>query len=296
MNYEHLKVFYTVGKYMSFSKAAAELYTSQPAISRIIIGIENELSCKLFNRTKSGVNFTREGKELFELIKSPFNELNRISDDLTHVDEVFTGTIHIGATVTALNCYFFNMIDIFKKKFPNIHYKIYTGSSLKMLGMLENGEVDLAFITTPFECSDKFKITKLYKINNILVGGQNYKDKYPNPIPISELVNEPFILLSEDMQFRTHIDNFLRKNKVKITPRYEADSSSIIMPMVEHNWGLAFMPEDMANDSIDKKLVYKIDLKESIPYRYVTLVSDSSKQYSTIIYQIQDFIINNTKN
>ena len=85
MNYEYLKVFYLVCEYHNFSKAAKELYTSQPAISRIISSLEAELSTKLFLRTKSGVMLTKEGERLYQMIEIPFNQLSRIEKDIREV-------------------------------------------------------------------------------------------------------------------------------------------------------------------------------------------------------------------
>ena len=71
MNYEYYKVFYLVAKRKNITKAAAELFSSQPAVSRVITNIETELNCKLFIRSKSGVVLTKEGEELFEKISEP---------------------------------------------------------------------------------------------------------------------------------------------------------------------------------------------------------------------------------
>lgn len=65
MNYEHCKIFYCVGKHKNITKAANELYSSQPAVSRAIMSLENELGCRLFIRNKNGVEFTHEGQTLF---------------------------------------------------------------------------------------------------------------------------------------------------------------------------------------------------------------------------------------
>ena len=68
MNYSYMNIFYTVATLGNISKAAEELFVSQPAISRVISVLEDEYNTKLFIRSKSGVTLTREGLNLFNMI------------------------------------------------------------------------------------------------------------------------------------------------------------------------------------------------------------------------------------
>ena len=67
MNAEYYRVFLTVGRVRSITRAAEELFTSQPAITRTIKNLENELGTKLFIRSKRGVELTREGQILYDV-------------------------------------------------------------------------------------------------------------------------------------------------------------------------------------------------------------------------------------
>ena len=107
MNYTYLNVFYTVAKLQNISKAAEELGVTQPAVSRIISNIEKEYHTKLFFRGKTGVTLTRDGQNLFEMIKGPLIELEKVSNNISGNKALDQVTIHIGATSTALYCYLF---------------------------------------------------------------------------------------------------------------------------------------------------------------------------------------------
>lgn len=82
INYEYYKIFYYVGKYKSITKAAQMLYSSQPAVTRIIQKLENELECKLFVRSQAGMDFTQEGKTLFDYVSIAYNQLERGEDEI----------------------------------------------------------------------------------------------------------------------------------------------------------------------------------------------------------------------
>ncbi len=106
MNYTYLNIFYTVATLQNISKAAEQLGVSQPAVSRIISNIEKEYHTKLFFRSKTGVSLTRDGNNLFEMIKGPLMELEKVSNNIESNNKTLDKiTIHMGATSTALYCY-----------------------------------------------------------------------------------------------------------------------------------------------------------------------------------------------
>ena len=75
MNYEYYKIFYHVAKHKNSTKAATELYSSQPAVTRALQNMEGELGCKLFIRKKTGVELTREGENLYKYAQVAFQQL-----------------------------------------------------------------------------------------------------------------------------------------------------------------------------------------------------------------------------
>ena len=295
MNYDYLKVFYEVCKYQNFSKAAKALYTSQPAISRTISIMESELNTKLFVRTKFGVALTREGKNFYEMIKNPFDQLEKVEQTIQNNPNLEESTIYLGATVTALNCFLFEFLETFHKNNPKIHYHINTGSSNSITNQLIEGKLDIAFITTPYIEQENITGYQIKKINNILIGGKKITSKIKGNVSIKDLNNYPFVLLSSDMQFREHINQFLKEQKTTINPVIEADTSAVLIPMVEHDYGLAFVPEEMAKEGLNSGKIKQINLQEQIPVRYVTMLLNEKRNNAQFVYQMKDSILKNTE-
>lgn len=291
MNYEYYKIFFAVGKYKNITRAAQELFSSQPAVTRVIHNMEAELGCQLFIRSKAGVEFTREGKELYDLIETPCNLLLRADQELYQSVGWQESTIHIGTTDTALQCFLFDFLDVYRREHPSVHFKIYTGSSSRMISKLENGEVDLVFNTTPFPNNRALSVTSVKKLSDILVGGSRYRDLSEKTVSLKDIQSHPFILLSRGMQYRQFCDDFFKKHNVHIEPALEADSSGLIVPMATHNWGLAFVTEDMAREALINSTIVKIALAEPIPYRYVTLVTDPQRPLSKSIRLMREMIM-----
>ncbi len=293
MNYTYLNIFYTVAKLQNISKAAEALGVTQPAVSRIISNIEKEYHTKLFFRSKTGVSLTRDGYNLFEMVKGPLIELEKISDNIDTNKTLEKITIHIGATSTALYCYLFKHLENdIKKLFPNVNFRIYSDSSTRLLDKVNKGSIDFAFITTPYKGSDDLEIYNIAKLNDILIAPISYKEKLKDKVSIKELNNYPFILLSKEMQFREYIDSFLNKYGINITPIYETDSSAILTPFVELGYGLTFIPDEMAEKSINEGKCYKVNIKEKLPDRFIAFAIKKDKVHNSVFEDIKNDILN----
>lgn len=292
MNYESYRIFFAVGKHKNITRAAEELFSSQPAVTRAIKNMETEFGCQLFVRSKTGVEFTKEGKKLYELIKVPCNLLMRADQELHQSAYWNSETIHIGTTDMALRCFLFDFLETFRGKCGNnINFKICTGSSSKMISRLRNGEIDLVVNTTPFFNAHPLSVTPVCKITDILVGGRIYQDLQGKQLSLRDLQNYPFILLSSDMQYRQFCDAFFDKSGVQIEPALEVDSSGLIVPMVAYNWGLAFVPEEMARKELDCGSIVKIDLAETIPLRSIVLVTDPQRPLSKAAQRMCEMVL-----
>lgn len=290
VNYEHYRVFITVGRHQNITRAAEELFSSQPAVTRIIHNMEAELGCRLFVRSKNGVEFTREGKDLYDLIAAPCNLLMRADQDLRKLIGRNEGTIHIGTTYTALQCFIFNFLDEFHRKYENINFRIYTGSSSRMIARLVRGEIDLVFNTTPFSGAESLRVTPVHPFSDVLVGGSAFAHLQGRVHPLRELQEHPFILLSRGMQYRQFCDDFFARCGVHITPSLEADSSGLIVPMVTHNWGLALVPEVMADEALRDGRLVKIAIEEKIPQRHITMVTNPQHPISNAVQLMCDMV------
>ena len=295
MNYTYLNVFYTVAKLQNISKAAKELDVTQPAVSRIISNIEKEYNAKLFFRSKTGVTLTRDGLNLFEMIKNPLIELEKVSSNLDHNKSLDKVVIHIGATSTGLYCYVFKYLEKFKQMYPNVSFRVYSNSSAKLLDMVEKGSIDMAIITTPFEGGDELDIYNIARLNDILVAPISFKEQIKEKVSLKDLCDYPFVLLSKEMQFREFIDLFIKKYNVQISAAYETDSSALLIPFVELDCGLTFIPDEMAAKSIKERKCFKVDLVEELPERYIAFAVKKDKNISGVVHDIKQKIIQTSK-
>lgn len=274
MNYEYYKIFYYVGKHKNITRAAVELYSSQPAVTRAIQNLESELGCRLFVRTKSGVEFTHEGRTLFDYVNIAHTQLIKGENEVSKAVSTENGTIYIGATVTALYGFLFNFLDEFRTKHPGIKFKINTGSSNGTIEKLKKGIVDLAFVSTPCSPSKPLNTLKIKSFGDILIAGKGLAHLQNAPFGLSDIKKYPFVSLRHSMQLRQFLDDFFAENGIAITPDIEADGADLLVPMISHNLGLGFVPQPMAEDAIGRGEVFRIPLDVALPERHICMITD----------------------
>ena len=146
INYELYRVFYEVVNSGSITHASERLNISQPAISKSIKNLEEQLGGDLFIRTQKGVVLTEEGKIFYEHIKNAINNINDAESEFTSLIKLNKGSIRIGVSTTITEKYLLPHLKEFHEQFPNISIHMYTDISNELLNKLKNGLIDLAII------------------------------------------------------------------------------------------------------------------------------------------------------
>lgn len=274
MNYEYYKIFYCVGKHKNFTRAAEELFSSQPAVTRVIKTMETDLGCQLFIRTKTGVEFTHEGELLYEYVSTACRHLIKAEEELSRSVSLECGTVYIGTTVTALNCYLFDFLNGYRQRYPKIKFKIQTSSTAKIIDLLHSGSVDMAFVTTPCNAPSPMTVTEILEFNDVLIGGKRYAHLAKQELSLDDLPQYPFITLYKKMQLRQFLDGIFYAHGLTLMPEIEADGVDLMISMVANGWGLAFAPEPMTLERRQRGELIKIPFKDNLPARKVCLIGD----------------------
>ena len=150
VNLELYKVFYTVAKCGSLTRAAEELYISQPAVSQSIKQLETQLGVSLFNRTHRGMELSAQGgKVIFDKVEAALGLFNEAQVMLSQINSSATGTIRIGASDTIFEYVLADKIVEFHEKYPAVKIELISDYSPQTLEELKNGEIDVAFVNLP---------------------------------------------------------------------------------------------------------------------------------------------------
>jgi len=293
INFEHYKIFYFAAKYGNITKAATALGSNQPNVTRIIKLLESQLNCRLFIREARGVSLTEEGKILYSHVEVAYSHLLNAQEEICRQDSQRCGTVTIGATETALHLFLLNLLHGFKLEYPAIRIKIYNQSTPETIKQLISGRFDFAVITTPFEVPKSFSSVKALDFDEILVGGTQYKNLCNTSLELENIHEYPLIGLGRESATYRFYKEFFITQGIDLEPDMEIATSDLMLPLIEKNLGIGFVPEKLAKPLLEEKKLVRIPLNCDIPSRSIQIISDKGRGKSLAADTFYKFLKNN---
>ncbi|WP_153722479.1 LysR family transcriptional regulator [Sporosarcina cascadiensis] len=268
INLEWYKVFRTVVQNESFSKAARQLFMSQPAVSQIISQLERELDTRLFNRTSKGVYLTDEGSLLFEYVNSALNLMEAGNEKLQEMKNLSAGELKIGVGDTISRYYLLPFLEAFHTNYPSIRFKIINGTTRELIAALKSGEADIAVCNFPVE-DDALEKQVCFEVQDTFVYGERFKKLFLKPVPWQELTKLPLILLEPKSNSRQYVEDFLLDKGVKIHAEFELGSHELLLEFAQINFGIACVVKEFSSDYLERGRLHEVEFLEQIPKRSI---------------------------
>lgn len=237
INLNLLKYFYEVVSVKNITKASQNLLISQPALSRAIKELEQELGTKLLERGKFGVYPTLEGELLYQHLDTIFKDFGSFLNTLDTVKNS-GGNLYIGSTTTNFLPYIEKSLNYFRNIYPNIKIHI----TLESIPVLEEqarlGKLDI-LIKNDYEYMEFFEKKFSFEIEDVFVASKKtFPELSEKVFSLSELLNYPFVLLSSITHRRRNFDNYLRSQNIKFKPDYEFNSYSLCTELIKEGFGI----------------------------------------------------------
>lgn len=277
IDFELYRIFYCVANNGNITKASEELNISQPAISKSIKNLEEQLGGQLFIRTKRGVILTEEGKEFYNYIKQAIEYINNAENKFTDLINLETGSIKIGISTTLTKEFLLPYLEKFHSLYPKIDIQIATNLTSELFLKLKNGLIDIVILNlNEKNYGNDIEIIKCRKINDCFVVNSNYKELLNKEISIKELNNYPLILQAKGSNTREFLDNFAKANNVILKPNIELASYTLVVEFAKIGWGIGYATKDYIKKQLNNKELFELKLKEKIPNRYIGIALSKS--------------------
>ena len=264
------KIFYAVAKAGNISKAAKELFISQPAISKSISKLEENLGVSLFTRNSRGVQLTVEGQVLFSHVSNAFDTLGRGENELKRIKNFNIGQIKIGVSNTLCKYILLPYLKGFIEKYPHVKITIESQSTTHTIAMLEQQHIDLGLIAEPssrkplifvpvMDIQDIFVSTKPYLDNLYLREGRN--------TDIFQTGN--ILLLDRNNMTRKYIDEYLSEHQIVPGQVLEVNTMDILIEFAKIGLGIGCVIREFVQEELDKKTLVTIPMKWPIKKRTI---------------------------
>jgi len=189
-----LQVFYTVAKRLNFTKAAAELFITQPAVTKHIRELESYFKTSLFERSgNKKIILTTAGKTLLLHVEQLFDIYRELEYDMNLLKEQYNGVLHIGASTTVAQYVIPPILAKFHQKFNDVEIQLITANTEDIEQSLLNKEIQLG-IVEGFARNPQIKYEEFLQDELVLVSGNNNKSFKKENIKPEELKNYPLLL------------------------------------------------------------------------------------------------------
>ena len=266
------RIFCTVVSSGNMSKAAKELYISQPAVSMAIRQLENRLGNPLLVRTPKGVIPTAEGKVLYTNLKQALGLIQVAQDKYFQMIDMEVGELKIGGSDTVIANFLLPYLEKYHKLYPEINIKVTNKTTYESLKLLKDGSVDVCFINLPIIEDEEFEIIECKEIQDVLISGEKYKYLVEKGIQLKEIGNYPLLLLEDLSNSRRYIDQYAKANGIQLHPILELGSSDLLVSFAKINLGLTYVIKEFTKELEGDMGVYEIPVIPAIPKRSIGMV------------------------
>jgi DNA-binding transcriptional LysR family regulator len=263
MELRQLQYMLKVAEEGSFSKAAEELYISQPSLSQYIQRLEKQVGLQLFDRTTSPLRLTYAGEVFVENAKRMLTLHHQFQLQMQEIIDFRKGRLTIGVSSLRASILFPVILPLFCRKFPGIEVVHKNGTFVELEDFVLKGVTDLSLINLPVNKKPYFIREPLFTENIVLITPRSHPlnklDITQPPWPqihFADLREEPFLLLNKGRKLRDLADQFFINSGFNPRIVFESDNPETILSLVKAGLGIAFSSDGLAKFRYSDQLAF----------------------------------------
>ncbi|NUB45017.1 LysR family transcriptional regulator [Fertoebacter nigrum] len=287
MELRQLRYFASIAQHQSFTKASEKLFIAQPALSRQIIALEDELGVKLLLRTSRGVELTDEGRRLQEMAEYVLQFIGEIKPSLASTSTGLTGTVVVGLPPSLAYLIAPALIAQVRNSFPGLTVKIIEGLSVFLSEWLEQERIDIALLTDPAPAK-LVDYRKLAEEDMVLVGTSRILAGTADTIPFRDVVQFPLAITNG---FHRVLEPWFAA--YRISPRYEVemDSIPVLKEMVLRGLYCTVFPYSMVHEEVAEGRLLAVHLTNPAIRRQITSGMNARRPISMAIRTVEGLLV-----
>ena len=289
VNLELYRVFYTVAKCGSLTKAAQELYISQPAVSQAIRQLENQLGATLFNRVHKGMELTKQGGELvFEDVSRALQLLDGVESRLSELKKSAKGTLRIGASETIFQYILADKLVKYHALYPDVKFELLSDVSPITIEQLKTDRCDVGFLNFPIPEDEGIVVRQtITLLNDVFIGGRGFERFKGRQVPLWELQSEHLLLMEPHTVARSAVDHFCTSLGIRFRPIIEVDSWGFMKKLVAEGMGIGCIPREYMQPEAGDGSIFEIEVTPAMPSRSVGVALPKN---TSISYALRAFL------
>ena len=289
VNLELYRVFYVVAKCGSLTKAAEELYISQPAVSQAIKQLETQLGGKLFNRTHQGMELTETGgKQIFDTVEKALKLFEDAESKYAELKDTATGIVRICASDTVSTHFLLPYIKEYHQKYPNVNLILQNCTSSETIELLKNNKGDIGFVNLPIDDTDINLSNTVMQLHDTFVCSDKFKELIGGAVDLKRLQDYPLLMLELSTATRQAIVSFAHSQGVHLHPEIELASLELMVELAKNGIGIACIPREFVQHELtEEKSLLEIKTNPTLPTRAIGLALPKDQ---TMTFAVKEFI------
>ena len=274
-----LKVFYTVANRLSFTKAAAELFITQPAISKHVQELEEQYKIKLFDRNGSKISLTSAGEVLLKHTKNIFEIYREIDFDMSSLINERTGILRIGASTTISQYIIPPLLARFHQRMENIKVNLLNGNTEQIENALINKEIEIGIVEGQSK-NKSIKYIEFLKDELVLVCKSSNVLAQKGEFTAADLKNMHFLIREQGSGTLEVIEHALKPLNIKFSYliiEMQLGSTESIKSYLLNSDCVAFMSIHAIEKELKNNELTILDVKNLSMERYFYIISLQGK-------------------
>ncbi|MGJ4931531.1 LysR substrate-binding domain-containing protein [Bradyrhizobium sp. HKCCYLS2038] len=263
LNLHLLRLFATVARTGSFSRAAETLHISQPSISKGVRDFELQVGCRLLDRTPKGVRLTREGQALARHADQMFSVERAAEEELQSLRSLDSGSLRIGASTTIATYMISEHLGLFHRTYPGIDLHLLIANTRDVADLMLAHDIEIALVEGPVEDTVLDKRAWRTDVMSLIVEPQHRFAKVEHSIRAAELRHEVLIVREPGSGSREVVSQALASTGIEPRRTLEIGSTEAIKHAVAAGLGVAIVSRATVSDQLNLgrlKIVPMIDL------------------------------------
>ena len=249
-NLEYYRTFFAVANFRHITRAAEYLCVSQSAVSQSVRKLEQELGCRLFERSGRGLALTAEGEALYSHIQHAMQEIYTGENIVSRLTHLKSGELQIGATETSLRFFVLDKIRSFRQKYPDIKMSVRGTTTTDLCRSLQDAELEIAFLISPIPDGFDFHLQLISEIEDIPVASSDFPIDFSKVYTPRELQQFPMIATAQGNTVRQYFDNWFIDSGVVPEYDFTVRAMGLMPPLLLNGLGIGIIAKNYVEDDI----------------------------------------------
>lgn len=282
MDIRQIRSFLAIAETGSVTRAAELLHVVQPAVSRQLKLLEEDVGVPLFERGRQGMLLTDGGRILMERAGRALRELDSARLEIRPTQGTIVGTVNIGLLPSSCELLAAPLAIALRSEYPGIRVSLSVGFTDHLTRWLENGEIDAALLYDP-RVSPGLNVTPLLKEPLWLCGSSSQGLNPEVPVKIDALGASPLVLPSRHHGLRTLVEHTCAVANIKITIAAETNALAVHKDLVVHGMGLGVMPRIAIRAEIERGQLCAAPIDHEAYVRCIALALPTTRRTSPAV-------------